>query len=152
MVLSMAVEGACGKAERGTAAQGLTIPTTAGHRSGQAAFLCLTVLTPWSGPLVVEAAEVGMKKFHTCTAYSIGCEIVWALMGLVGATSASGPVPLERVTITCSRCGDLYVANLAPDAEPSDLEELEREAESRLENECPDHDHDIELGGASPNG
>jgi hypothetical protein len=54
-------------------------------------------------------------------------------------------VPLDHapdlVDVRCPRCGDLYVADLEPDDEPSDLEALEWAATLKLEAECPDHPH-----------
>lgn len=54
--------------------------------------------------------------------------------------------PPEPLEVTCPRCGDVYVAELDPYEEWPDLEELEWEAVSALERECPDHPHYFEVG------
>jgi len=69
---------------------------------------------------------------------------------LVSATDALRAIPLEPVTIICPGCGDLYVASLALDEEPFDLEEQEWEATCILDAECPDHRHYFEVGGETP--
>ena len=54
-------------------------------------------------------------------------------------------VPLDHapdvVAVRCPRCDALYVAELAPDEEPWDLEAAEWAATVRLDGECPDHPH-----------
>jgi hypothetical protein len=49
--------------------------------------------------------------------------------------------PLAPFTITCPRCGAVYVADLEADDEPWDIEEQEWAATMRLLVECPDHAH-----------
>lgn len=59
------------------------------------------------------------------------------------AQVAAAGVPLEVapdvVEVRCPRCELLYVADLAVDADPWDLEADEWEATVRLDAECPDH-------------
>lgn len=57
-----------------------------------------------------------------------------------------GELPLEPFTVQCPRCGDTYVAELAPEDEPWDLEAQEWEAVTRLHDECPDHAHVFAVG------
>ena len=65
---------------------------------------------------------------------------------LVGSASALKPIPIEPITIECPKCGDLYIADLALDEEPFDLEEQEWEALYELEAECPDHRYCVAVG------
>ena len=61
------------------------------------------------------------------------------------ALIAAEGIPLDvvpaLVDVRCPRCDVLYVADLAPEADPWDLEALEWAALVRLDAECPDHPH-----------
>jgi hypothetical protein len=63
------------------------------------------------------------------------------LRELIAASPIFGAQPPEPVMIACPRCGDEYLADLAPHEEPLELEAEERAALERLEGECPDHAH-----------
>jgi hypothetical protein len=52
-----------------------------------------------------------------------------------------GEMPLEPFSISCPKCGEVFVAVLSPDNEPWDIEAEEWEALTRLEAKCPDHAH-----------
>lgn len=45
------------------------------------------------------------------------------------------------VDVACPDCGQVFVADLAPDEDPWELEACEFEALDRLIHECPDHAH-----------
>ena len=65
---------------------------------------------------------------------------------LIAEVPVFGDRPPEPFTIACPKCGDVYLAELAPYDEPWDLEEQEWEAVVRLDDECPDHAHRFEVG------
>lgn len=54
---------------------------------------------------------------------------------------SGGDLPLEPFTLDCPKCGAVYLADLAPEDEPWDIEEQEWAALVRLDAECPDHPH-----------
>jgi hypothetical protein len=60
------------------------------------------------------------------------------------AMIAAEGIPLDVApdpVVRCPRCDVLYVADLAPDADPWDLEAAEWQAVVRLDGECPGHAH-----------
>jgi hypothetical protein len=67
---------------------------------------------------------------------------------LIAAEGLALDVAPEVVEITCPRCGSVYVADLAPDEEPWDLEAREWQALVQLDGECPDHPHQFAVGEA----
>lgn len=68
------------------------------------------------------------------------------LRELIAAVPVFGDRPPEPVILSCPTCGDEFFADLAPYEEPFDLEELEWEALTWLDRECPDHAHRFEVG------
>ncbi len=60
---------------------------------------------------------------------------------LIAAEGIPLDVVPDVVDVACPRCGALYVAELAPDEEPWELEAREWMALCRLNTECPNHAH-----------
>ncbi|MGD9891649.1 MAG: hypothetical protein AB7R89_28705 [Dehalococcoidia bacterium] len=65
---------------------------------------------------------------------------------LIAAEGIALDVAPDIVEIKCPRCEAVYVADLAPDEEPWDLEALEWQALVQLDGECPDHAHAFTVG------